>query len=79
MTADEPTTATSAPGFCPWCGRPTPYRPEDRTPLWQQLADETGTPAPTVMEDALHTDAFVTGCEGCRRVSHVIGHEAHPG
>jgi hypothetical protein len=31
------------------------------------------------MEDALHTDAFVTGCEGCRRVSHVIGHEAHPG
>jgi hypothetical protein len=26
----------------------------------------------------LDTEAFVTGCPGCRRVSHVIGHEARP-
>ena len=65
-----------APQFCPWCGAPTPYRPEAHTPLWQRLADEKGTEAPDVMEDALHTDAYVTGCPGCRRVSHVVGHEA---
>ncbi|MDP9069936.1 MAG: hypothetical protein M3N68_01345 [Actinomycetota bacterium] len=77
MAAGGATTSDAeAPGFCPWCGTPATYRPEDRAPLWQQLAEQSGTEAPAVMEQALHTDAFVGGCEACRRVSHVIGHEA---
>ncbi len=64
------------PQFCPWCGTPSPYRSEPHTPLWEQAARETGQDPPEVLEEALETEAFVTGCAGCRRVSHVIGHEA---
>ncbi len=64
------------PQFCPWCGAPSPYRREEHTPPWERLAAEKGTRAPETIEDALHTDAYVTGCAGCRRISHVIGHEA---
>ena len=65
------------PQFCPWCGTPAPYRPEPHTPLWQRAAEDTGQEAPEVMHDVLDTEAFVTGCPGCRRMSHVVGHEAH--
>ncbi len=64
------------PQFCPWCGTPAPYTTEEHTPLWQRLADESGRAAPESTEEALHTDAFVTGCPGCKRLSHVIGHRA---
>ena len=70
--------ADDRPQFCPWCGTPTPYRQERHTPLWQRAAEERGEEAPETMRDALDTEAFVTGCPGCRRLSHVIGHEARP-
>lgn len=65
-----------APQFCPWCGTPSPYRSEPHTPLWQRAAEETGQVAPEVVQESLETEAFVTGCAGCRRVSHVVGHHA---
>ncbi|MDQ3680682.1 MAG: hypothetical protein M3378_09120 [Actinomycetota bacterium] len=64
------------PQFCPWCGTPSPYRSEPHTPLWQRAAEETGQEAPEAVRETLETEAFVTGCAGCRRVSHVVGHEA---
>jgi hypothetical protein len=64
------------PQFCPWCGSPSGYRREARTPLWDRLAKERGRDAPDVLEEALHTEGYVTGCPGCRRISHVIGHPA---
>ena len=80
MVADEPSGAAGAPPrFCPWCGGPSVYQPEVRTPRWQALAEEAGSRPPEVIEETLHTDAFVTGCESCLRMSHVIGHEAKPG
>ena len=66
------------PQFCPWCGTPSPYRSEPRTPLWERAAEETGQEPPDVMHEVLDTESFVTGCPGCRRVTHVVGHEAHP-
>nr|MDQ3643124.1 hypothetical protein [Actinomycetota bacterium] len=58
----------------------TPYRSERHTPLWQRAAQETGQEAPEVVQESLGTEAFLTGCVGCRRVSHVVGHHAgdHP-
>ena len=69
-------TEIDRPQFCPWCGTPSPYQADPRTPLWQQAAEETGREAPDVVQDALDTESYVTGCAGCRRVSHVIGHVA---
>jgi hypothetical protein len=66
----------SAPQFCPWCGAPTAYRRDRHIPLWQRLARQSGAEAPEAFEASLHTHAFVTGCAGCRRLSHVIGHVA---
>ncbi len=62
------------PEFCPWCGTPVPYRSDSHTPLYRTLADEHQVEPPDVVEDSLHTDAFVCGCPGCRRISHVIAH-----
>lgn len=74
---DQPSIAEiTSPGFCPWCGTPSVYREEPHTPLWSRLAEEHHTTAPEVIQENLHTDAYATGCPGCRRVSHVIGH--HP-
>ncbi len=73
--ADTPDTAEiDRPQFCPWCGTPSPYRSEPHTPTWQRAADQTGQRAPEVVQESLETEAYVTGCEGCRRVSHVVGH-----
>ena len=66
------------PRFCPWCGTASTYRREDHVPRWQRLAQETEQEPPDVVEDVLDTDAYATGCESCRRVSHVIGHQARP-
>jgi hypothetical protein len=68
----------TAPQFCPWCGSPSPYKPEAHTPLWQRLAEESHQDAPQPVKEALHTEAFVTECPGCRRISHVIGHRVTP-
>ncbi len=77
--SDVPSTGEiDRPQFCPWCGTPTPYRPETRAPLWLRAAEQSGQEAPEVLQEVLHTEAYVTGCPGCRRVSHVVGHEAHP-
>lgn len=79
FVADHPEFAEiKSPGFCPWCGSPAIYRTDERTPLWKELADERGVEAPDVIKDALHTDAYVAGCPGCSRVSHVIGHHVRP-
>lgn len=67
---------SSAPRFCPWCGSQSPFRSQPRAPLWQKLADEKGADPPDAVEDALHTDTWVTGCPDCKWVSHVIGHHA---
>lgn len=77
--ADEPEIGEiQSPHFCPWCGAPAIYRPEQHTPLWKELADEKGLQAPDAIRETLHTDAYAAGCPGCKRVSHVIGHLAHP-
>ncbi len=84
MTAEPPAAPPAVdeidtPQFCPWCGTPSAYRAEPHKPLWQRAAEETGQEAPEVMREVLETEAFVTGCPGCLRVSHVVGHEAEPG
>jgi Tfp pilus assembly protein PilW len=48
-------------------------------PLWGRLAEDRGRQAPDVLEETLQTAGYVTGCPGCRRISHVIGHPAAPG
>ena len=73
--AQQPEIAEiESPGFCPWCGSPAPFRSDRHTPLWRELADERSVEVPDVVEQVLHTDAYVCGCPGCKRVSHVIGH-----
>jgi hypothetical protein len=74
-----PVSEIATPQFCPWCGSPTGYRPEPRMPLWERLAKDHGRQAPDMLEDALQTEGYVTGCPGCRRISHVIGHPVAPG
>jgi hypothetical protein len=74
-----PVSEIATPQFCPWCGSPSGYRPEPRTPLWERLAKDQGRQAPDVLEESLQTEGYVTGCPGCRRISHVIGHPAAPG
>lgn len=76
MLADQAPVGTDAPRFCPWCGTASPFRSDPHTPLWRRAADEKGTEPPQVLDEVLHIDAYVTGCGKCRRVSHVIGHEA---
>ena len=65
------------PRFCPGCGASCDYRSEPRTPLWERAAEQSCQEPPEAVQEALHTDAYVTGCSECRHVSHVIGHEAH--
>jgi len=74
VTENPATAEIDTPQFCPWCGTPSPYRSEPHTPLWQRAAEETGQEAPDVVQEGLETEAFFTGCAGCRRVSHVVGH-----
>ncbi|MFN2388173.1 MAG: hypothetical protein ABR575_01000 [Actinomycetota bacterium] len=74
MAETPPIDVTEQPQFCPWCGVPVPYRADEHTPLYRALADQKGVEPPDAMEHSLHTDAYVCGCPGCRRVSHVIGH-----
>jgi hypothetical protein len=74
VAAPPPVSEIETPQFCPWCGSPSGYRREARMPLWERLAAEQGRQAPQVLEETLHTEGYVTGCPGCRRVSHVIGH-----
>jgi hypothetical protein len=69
-------TNEAAPQFCPWCGAPSSYRTQRFTPTFEAAAREKNVEPPTVLQEALHTDAFVAGCPSCRRVSHVIGHKA---
>jgi hypothetical protein len=78
VTNPPPITEIETPQFCPWCGAPSGYRPAPHLPLWERLAEERHRPAPAVVKDALATETYVTGCAGCRRVSHVIGHPAAP-
>lgn len=79
MADPPPVSEIATPQFCPWCGSPSGYRPEPRTPLWGRLAEERGLQAPDALEQALPTEGYVTGCPGCRRISHVVGHPAAPG
>jgi hypothetical protein len=74
-----PVSEIATPQFCPWCGSPSGYRPDPRMPLWGRLAKDRGRQAPDVLEETLQTEGYVTGCPGCRRISHVIGHPAAPG
>lgn len=74
MSDVPPIGEIEAPQFCPWCGSPATYRPDEHIPLWKEAADEKGIEAPAVVREALHTDAYVVGCPGCKRLSHVIGH-----
>jgi hypothetical protein len=62
------------PQFCSWCGARTAYQIEDHMPLWQRLEAEKGVAFPRAVEEAVHTDAYRTGCAQCGRISHVIGH-----
>jgi hypothetical protein len=65
-----------SPQFCPWCGSPSAYRREGHTPAWKVLAEIEGVEPPAFLKEALPTAAFVTGCPGCRHLTHVIGHAA---
>jgi hypothetical protein len=70
------------PQFCPWCGSPLGYEPRGHEPRYELLADQArargeNPPAlPRRVERMLSGESWVAACEGCRVLSHVIGHRA---
>ncbi len=75
----------AAPQFCPWCGTPIAYVEHEHEPRHETLAREArseGHEPPALPERVARTlsgDAFVGACAGCRKVSHVVSHEAPAG
>ncbi len=71
-----------APQFCPWCGTPIAYEEHAHEPRYQALADqarargEQPPDLPPRVEEILEGESFVGACNGCRTVSHVVGHRA---
>jgi hypothetical protein len=64
------------PQFCPWCGTPIGYRQHEHEPRIDVLAREAGAAPPERVRDALAGESYVGACEGCRTISHVVGHRA---
>ena len=65
------------PQFCPWCGSPIAFEEHEHEPRIEALAREHGRdPAelPERVRVLLAGHSFVGVCEGCRTVSHVVGH-----
>jgi hypothetical protein len=73
------------PQFCPFCGTPIAYREHEHEPRYRALAAEARArgaeppPLPPRVEDALSGESFAGVCEGCRTISHVVGHRAAGG
>ena len=71
-----------APQFCPWCGTPIAFEPHEHEPRYVALAEQArarGEEPPRLpprVEEMLAGDSFVAACQGCRTISHVVGH--HP-
>ena len=69
------------PQFCPWCGTPTPFEAHEHEPRYTELAERKGVDAsalPERVRELLAGESFVTACQGCRTISHVVGHRARP-
>jgi len=70
------------PQFCPWCGTPSAFRKHEHEPRVQALSEQAqarGAELPSLPErlrDLLAGEAFVGVCEGCRTITHVVGHRA---
>ncbi len=70
------------PQFCPWCGSPAAYEEHAHEPRYERLEAEARSrgaeppPLPERVQEVLSGETYVTGCPGCRMVSHVIGHRA---
>jgi hypothetical protein len=70
------------PQFWPGCGSPLGYQAHGHEPRYALLADQArarGEEPPALpgrVERMLSGESWVAACEGCRVLSHVIGHRA---
>lgn len=70
------------PQFCPFCGSPIAYAPHEHEPRHAQLAElaraqgDEPPPLPPRVRDLLSGEAFVGVCQGCRSISHIVGHRS---
>lgn len=68
------------PQFCPWCGSPTAYEEHEHEPRYAALAErlraqgQDPPPLPDRVQELLSGDSFIGACQGCRTISHVVGH-----
>ena len=71
-----------APQFCPWCGSPIVWEPRQHEPRFEVLAEQARArgaeppPLPERLGELLSSDSYVAACQGCRTISHVVGHRA---
>jgi hypothetical protein len=69
------------PQFCPWCGSPTAFSEHEHEPRLEQLLAEARAAGkqpvlPARIADLLAGESYVGACQGCRTITHVIGHRA---
>ena len=70
------------PQFCPWCGSPIGYEAHQHEPRFESLRAQAVARGqdpgrlPERVRDVLAGEAFVGVCDGCRTISHVVGHRA---
>jgi hypothetical protein len=69
------------PQFCPWCGSPTAFFEHEHEPRLERLLAEVRAAGkrPTVPPRIGHLlagESYVGACQGCRTITHVIGHRA---
>ncbi|HYZ18892.1 MAG TPA: hypothetical protein VE615_05070 [Gaiellaceae bacterium] len=62
------------PQFCPWCGSPIAYESHEHEPRIDLLAKQAGAAPPDRVRDVLAGESYVGVCQGCRTISHVVGH-----
>jgi hypothetical protein len=70
------------PQFCPWCGTPIGYDEHDHEPRYETLTAEARSegreppPLPDRVRNMLSGESYVGICPGCRRINHVVSHQA---
>jgi hypothetical protein len=74
-------TVNEGPQFCPWCGSPTAFAAHEHEPRLEHLLAEARAAGkqpvlPPRIADLLAGDSYVGACQGCRTITHVIGHRA---
>jgi hypothetical protein len=70
------------PQFCPWCGTPIGYAEHEHEPRFAALAADARAegreppPLPDRIAVMLSGESFAGVCPGCRRINHVVSHQA---